>query len=98
MVEIVSSELNIQLCLLDAYVCEKTNLYLGRIFFISSIQPFGPVWQEPEPSQGDRYGSGTLRSTQILRDRLPLLSPAFRHRARNGRLILPITCDFHGKL
>ena len=27
---------------------------------------------------GDRYGSGTLHSGQILRGRLPLLSPAFR--------------------
>jgi hypothetical protein len=28
---------------------------------------------------GDRYGSGALRSRQVLRGRLPLLSPAFRH-------------------
>jgi hypothetical protein len=28
---------------------------------------------------GDRYGSGTLRSRQVLRGRFPLLSPAFRH-------------------
>jgi len=27
---------------------------------------------------GDRYGSGTLRPWQVLRGRLPLLSPAFR--------------------
>jgi hypothetical protein len=27
-----------------------------------SIQPLGRLWQEPEPSQGDRYGSGTLRT------------------------------------
>jgi hypothetical protein len=27
---------------------------------------------------GDRYGSGTLRSRQVLRGRLSLLSPAFR--------------------
>jgi hypothetical protein len=31
-----------------------------------SIQPLGRFWQEPEPSQGDRYGSGTLRTRQIL--------------------------------
>jgi hypothetical protein len=31
MVEILSREVNIQeLCLFDAYVCEETNLYLGR--------------------------------------------------------------------
>jgi hypothetical protein len=27
---------------------------------------------------GDRYGYGTLRSRQVLRGGLPLLSPAFR--------------------
>jgi hypothetical protein len=27
---------------------------------------------------GDRYGSGTLRTRQVLRGSLPLLSPAFR--------------------
>jgi hypothetical protein len=38
-----------------------------------SIQPFGRFWQEPEPSQGDRYGSGTLRTRQILRGRFSAL-------------------------
>jgi hypothetical protein len=71
---------------------------------------------------GDRYGSCTLCSRQVLRGRLPLFplpldiltfaarcshvpvnasapsSERWNYRARNSRLILPITCDIHGKL
>jgi hypothetical protein len=39
---------------------------------------------------GDRYGSGTLHSRQVLRGRLPLLSPAFRH-SQLSRQMLPST-------
>jgi hypothetical protein len=33
---------------------------------------------ETRAQSGDRYGSGTLHSRQVLRGSLPLLSPAFR--------------------
>jgi hypothetical protein len=47
--------------------------------FISiSIQPLGRFSGNENPESGDRYGSGTLHPGQVPRDRLPLLSPAFR--------------------
>jgi hypothetical protein len=38
---------------------------------------FGTVLAGTRAQSGDRYGSGTLHSRQILRGSLPLLSPAF---------------------
>ena len=35
----------------------------------------GPVWAETRAQSGDWYGSGTLHLGQVLRGRLPLLSP-----------------------
>ena len=35
----------------------------------------GPVWAETRVQSGDWYGSGTLHPGQVLRGRLPLLSP-----------------------
>jgi transposase len=43
---------------------------------------------ETTAQSGDRYGSGTLRSRQALRDSLPLLSPAFR-RSHSRRQMPP---------
>jgi uncharacterized protein YjlB len=40
---------------------------------------FGPVLAGTRAQSGDRYGSGSLNSRQVLRGSLPLLSPAFRH-------------------
>ena len=37
----------------------------------------GPVLAETRVQSGDWYGSGTLHPGQLLRDGLPLLSPAF---------------------
>jgi len=42
-----------------------------------SIQPLGRFGGNQTQS-GDRYGSDTLHPGQVLRGRLPLLSPAFR--------------------
>jgi hypothetical protein len=39
----------------------------------------GPVLAGTRAQSGDRYGTGTLHSGQVLRVSLPLLSPAFRH-------------------
>ena len=36
-----------------------------------------PVWAETRVQSGDWYGSGTLHHGHVLRDSLPLLSPAF---------------------
>jgi hypothetical protein len=43
-----------------------------------SIQPLGRFLAGTRAQSGDRYGSGTLHSGQVLRGSLPLLSPAFR--------------------
>jgi hypothetical protein len=37
----------------------------------------GPVWAETRAQSGDWCSSGTLHPGQVLRGRLPLLSPAF---------------------
>jgi hypothetical protein len=50
-----------------------------HLFIIISIQPFlGAGLTGTRAQSGDRYGSGTLHSRQVLRGSLPLLSPAFR--------------------
>jgi hypothetical protein len=88
----------------------------------SSIQPFGPVWQEPEPNQatgmalvrcvpGKFIGVGchyfplpiyiltfAARCSHVPNNASAPSSERWKYRARNGRLILPITYDFHGKL
>ena len=38
----------------------------------------GPVWAETRAPSGDWYSSGTLHPGQVLRGRLPFLSPAFQ--------------------
>jgi hypothetical protein len=38
----------------------------------------GPVWAETRSQSGDWYSSGTLHPGQVLRGRLPLLSPDFK--------------------
>ena len=48
------------------------------IYSFISIQPFRPVLAGTRTQSGNRYGSGTLHPGQVLRDRLPLLFPAFR--------------------
>jgi hypothetical protein len=52
--------------------------YHCHIIIIIIIQLFGPVLAGTRAQSGDRYGSGTLHSGQILRDSLPLLFLAFR--------------------
>jgi hypothetical protein len=53
-------------------ICTVVNYYYYR------YSALGPVWAETRAQSGDWYGSGALHSGQILRDSLPLLSPAFR--------------------
>jgi hypothetical protein len=42
---------------------------------IHSYSALGPVLAGTRAQSGDRYGSGTLYPGQVLRGRLPLLSP-----------------------
>jgi hypothetical protein len=51
------------------------------------FSPWAGFWQTKAQS-GDRYGSGTLHSGQVLRGSSPLLSPAFR-RSHFGRQMPP---------
>jgi hypothetical protein len=46
--------------------------------WLISIQPLGRFLAGTRAQSGDRYGSGTLHSGQVLRGRFPLLSSAFR--------------------
>jgi hypothetical protein len=50
----------------------------NRWIMIISIQLFRPVLAGTRARSGDRYGSGTLHSRQVLRGSLPLLPSAFR--------------------
>ena len=47
--------------------------------FIHQYSALRPVLAETRTQSGDWNGPGTLHPGQILRGRLPLLSPAFRH-------------------
>jgi len=49
---------------------------LSHFIFIYWYSALGPVWSEIRVQSGDWYGSGTLHPGQVLRGRLPLLSPA----------------------
>jgi hypothetical protein len=48
------------------------------IILITSIQPLGLFWQEPESSQATGMALARCISRHVLRGSLPLLSPAFR--------------------
>jgi hypothetical protein len=51
----------------------------GIIIIIIIIQPLDQFFLAGTRGQsGDRYGSGTLHSGQVLRSSFPLLSPAFK--------------------
>jgi hypothetical protein len=50
----------------------------GDYYYYYGYSALGPVRAETRAQTGDWYGSGTLHPGQILRDSLPLLSPAFR--------------------
>ena len=49
----------------------------GYFIYYYWYSALGPVWAETRAQSGDWYGSGTLHPGQVLRDSLPLLSPAF---------------------
>ena len=51
-----------------------SNQYYYYYYWYSAL---GPVWADTRAQSGDWYGSGTLHPGQVLRGRLPLLSPAF---------------------
>ena len=51
------------------------NCFLIYYYRYSAL---GPVWAETRAQSVDWHSSGTLHPGQVLRDSLPLLSPAFR--------------------
>ena len=51
--------------------------FIRYFFIIIGIQPLGRFGQRPELKSSDWYSSGTLHPGQVLKGRLPLLSPAF---------------------
>ena len=53
-------------------------MYTLKINYYYRYSALRPVWAETRAQSGDWYGSGTLHHGQVLRDSLPLLSPAFR--------------------
>ena len=59
------------------YICVYIYIYIYIYSSIISIQPFRPVLAGTRTQSGDRYGSGTLHPGQVLRGRLPLLSPIY---------------------
>jgi hypothetical protein len=48
-------------------------------YYYCRYSALGPVWAGTRAQSGDLYGCDTLHPGQILRDSLPLFSPAFRH-------------------
>jgi hypothetical protein len=60
-------------------LCLRQRGYWDRhIYILISIRALGLVLAGTRAQPGDRYGSGTLQSGQVLRGSLPLLFPAFR--------------------
>jgi hypothetical protein len=60
-------------------VCAAYTPQLHKDFFLLVVFSLWAGLAGTRAQSGDWYGSGTLRSRQVLRGRLPLLSPAFRH-------------------
>jgi hypothetical protein len=58
--------------------CGMSGSTVPKFYYYYRYSALGPVWAETRAQSGDWYGSGTLHPGQILRDNLPLLSPAFR--------------------
>ena len=58
--------------------CINVFVISYHVIIISSIQPEGRFWQEPEPSQATGMALAHCIVGSFLRCRLPLLSPAFR--------------------
>ena len=54
----------------------KVLLYY-LLFYYYRYSALGPVWAETRAQSGDWYSSGTLHPGQVLRGRVPFLSPAF---------------------
>jgi len=48
---------------------------MTNIYYYYRYSALGPVWAETRAQSGDWYCSGTLHPGQVLRGRLPLLSP-----------------------
>jgi hypothetical protein len=46
-------------------------------YYYYRYSALGPVWAETRAPSGDWYSSGKLHPGQLLKGRLPLLSPAF---------------------
>ena len=59
--------------LFSSILCTCPN----QCYYYYWYSALGPVSAETRAQSGDWYGSGMLHSGQVLRGRLPLLSPAF---------------------
>ena len=55
----------------------EKKLYSVNDYYYYWYSDLGPVWAETRVQSGNWYGSGTLHPGQVLRGRLPLLSPRF---------------------
>jgi hypothetical protein len=56
---------------------ERRSKYKNGFLLLAVFSPWAGL-AGTRAQSGDRYGSGTLHSGQVLRGSLPLLSPAFR--------------------
>ena len=65
-------------CVMTLYLLKVHLQTFLSIHSFISIQPLGRFLAGTRTQSSDWYGSGTLHPGQILRCRLPLLSPAFR--------------------
>jgi hypothetical protein len=59
------------------FVIREKNHYYYYYYYYYYLA-LGPVLAGTRAQSGNRYGSGTLHSGQVLRGSLPLLSPVFR--------------------
>jgi hypothetical protein len=74
--QLFSFSANVHFFLIRTGSCPVTVKVI--IIIIIIIQPFWAGLAGTRVQSGDRYGSGTLRSRQLLRGRFSLLSPASR--------------------
>jgi hypothetical protein len=57
------------------FLCVPHNKQRIYYYYYYRYSALGPVWAETRAQLGDWYSSGTLHPGQVLRGRLPLLSP-----------------------
>ena len=58
------------------WLCKQLSHFVILNYYYYRHSALEPVWAETRAQSGDWYSSGTLHHWQVLRGRLPLLSPA----------------------